>query len=318
MAQVLLTGASSFSGLWIAEALVARGHLVMAPLKRSPSDYSGLRGERVARLSASAEVVFEAPFGSGPFADLIEGHRFDLLAHHAADIPNYRSPDYDVIAGVARNVEGARDVFRALARRGAGAVVATGTAFESGEGGDGPGALAVSPYGLSKALTNETFRHFARWEGLRFGKVVIAGPFGVLEEGRFAWSMFQAWFAGRPGEIRTPRYVRDNIPAPLLGRAYADLVDVMLAGRGGEQVARPQGFVGTQEAFGRRLAAEMAPRLELACAVEVWAQPVLAEPEVRINAQSCLAQDWDERGFWDDYAAYYQRIARDGLLGAPA
>ena len=318
MARVLLTGGSSFTGLWIAEALAARGHAVVAPLKRGLSDYSGLRGERVARLAGAAELVFEAPFGSGPFLDLIEGQRFDLLAHHAADIPNYRSADYDVVAGAARNVEGAREVFRALARRGAGAVVATGTAFESGEGGEGPGALAVSPYGLSKSLTNQTFRHFARWEGLGFGKFVIAGPFGVLEEGRFAWSMFQAWFAGRAGEIRAPRYVRDNLPVPLLGRAYADLVEAMLAGPGGDQVARPQGFVGTQDDFGRRLAAEMAPRLGLACATEAWAQPELAEPEVRINSEPCLTEDWDERGFWDDYAAYYQRIARDGTLSAPA
>lgn len=318
MAQVLLTGASSFTGLWIAEALAARGHQVVAPLLRSKADYSGLRGERVARLAGAAEIVFQAPFGAAAFLELIENRRFDLLAHHAADIANYRSPDYDAIAGVARNVEGARETFRALARRGALAVVATGTAFESGEGGEGPEALAVSPYGLSKSLTNEAYRHFARWEGLGFGKFVIAGPFGVLEEGRFVWSLMQSWFAGRPGEVRAPRYVRDNIPVPLLGRAYADLVDAMTAAPGAERVARPQGFVGTQEAFGHRLAAEMAPRLGLACAVEVWAQPVLAEPEVRVNAEPCLDQDWDEPGFWDDYAAYYQRIARDGLLGAPA
>lgn len=318
MAQVLLTGGSSFTGLWIAEALVARGHAVVAPLRRSRSEYSGLRGERVSRLSGVAEIVFEAPFGSGRVLDLIDGRQFDALLHHAADIPNYRSLDYDVIAGVARNVEGARGIFQALARRGARAVVATGTVFESGEGGQGPGALAVTPYGLSKTLTNETFRHCAGWAGLGFGKFVIAGPFGVLEEGRFAWSLCQAWFAGRPAEIRTPRYVRDNIPVPLLALAYADLVDTMLADPNEERVARPQGFVGTQEAFGRRLAAELAPRLGLACVLEVLAQPLLIEPEIRVNSQPCLGQEWDEIRFWDDYAAYYQRIAREGLLVAPS
>lgn len=318
MARVLLTGASSFTGLWIAEALAAEGHAVAAPLRRTRSDYSGLRRERVDRLAGSAEIVSEAPFGSPRFLDLIEGERFDLLAHHAADIPNYRSPDYDVAQGFARNVDGAQAVFAALARRGGAAVIATGTAFESGEGGEGPQALAVSPYGLSKALTNETLRHYAHWAGLGFGKFVIAGPFGVLEEGRFCWSMMQSWFAGRPGVVRTPRYVRDNIPVPLLGEAYAALTAAVLQDGASEYAARPQGFVGTQAEFGQRLSAAMAPRLGLACEVELADQPTLAEPEVRINSDPWLRPGWDEAGFWDDYAVYYRRIAASGLLDAPA
>lgn len=318
MARVLLTGASSFSGLWIAEALAAHGHVVTAPLKRDLSDYSGLRRERVERLAGVVEIVASAPFASRVFLDLIEAREFDVLAHHAADIPNYRAADYDVGAGVARNIDGAQETFRALARRGGRAVVTTGTTFERGEGGGGPDDLALSPYGLSKTLTNEAFRHFARWEGLGFGKFVIAAPFGPLEEGRFAWSLMQSWFAGRSGEVRTPRYVRDNIPTPLLGEAYAALVAALMSGAGEEHVGRPQGFVGTQEAFARRLAMEMAPRLGLDCAIVATPQPTLVEPEVRINSQPWLDTAWDAPKFWDDYAAYYRRIAASGLLQAPA
>ena len=54
MARILLTGASSFTGLWITEALAAAGHEVVAPLTRDADAYSGLRGERVARLAGSA------------------------------------------------------------------------------------------------------------------------------------------------------------------------------------------------------------------------------------------------------------------------
>ncbi len=129
--------------------------------------------------------------------------------------------------------------------------------------------------------------------------------------------MFQAWFDDRPGVVRTPRYVRDNIPAPLLGGAYAGLARDMLAGAG-DRAARPQGFVGTQEAFGARLAAAMAPRLGRACAVELMTQPRLDEPEVRINSEPAFTPGWDEAAFWDDYAAYYQEIAAAGLLAAPA
>lgn len=318
MARVLLTGASSFSGLWIAEALVAAGHEVVTPLRREKADYSGMRLERVERLAVSAQIVFDAPFASARFLDLA-GSGVDLLAHHAADIPGYRAADYDVADGVARNIAGAEAVFSALAAAGGTAVIATGTTFEAGEGGGGPGDVSLSPYGLSKALTNEALRTFASWRDLRFGKFVIAAPFGPLEEGRFAWSLFQSWFAEKPGQVRTPRYVRDNIPAPLLGRAYAGLVDRLLAAAApAEAFGRPSAFVGTQLAFAERLAAEMAPRLGLACAVEALPQPDLAEPKRRINSDPAMPGDWNAAAFWDDYAAYYQRIAAAGLLSAPA
>ncbi|MDP1600739.1 NAD(P)-dependent oxidoreductase [Phenylobacterium sp.] len=318
MAKILLTGASSFSGLWIAEALAAAGYQVTAPVRRPWAYYSGLRAERIERLATSVEVVFEAPFASSVFSELA-GDGFDLLAHHAADIPNYRSADYDVMDGVSRNLLGAEVVFSAFAKAGGKAVIATGTAFEAGEGQAEPGDLAVSPYGLSKTLTNEAIRHFARWRGLKFGKFVIAGPFGPLEEGRFGWSLFQRWFADEAGLVRTPRYIRDNIPVPLLGKAYVLLAGDLLNAAGPDQkIARPSGFVGTQEAFAHLLAREMSPRLGLACRIEAAPQPELIEPLVRVNSDPWITTDWPAVRFWDDYAAYYQRVASSGMLSGPA
>lgn len=317
MARILLTGASSFTGLWIAEALAAAGHEVTAPVRRGAGDYAGLRAQRLDRVRRSAELAYETPFGSPAFLGLIGGGRFDLLAHHAADIPGYRSPDYDPVAGMARNAEGARPVFHAFARAGGRAVIATGTAFEAGEGGEGPGVLAVSPYGLSKSLTNQAFQHYAAWEGLSFGKFVITNPFGRLEEGRMAWSLFQAWFSGRTGEVRTPAYVRDNIPAPLLAGAYARLADELLAGAN-DLTARPSGIVGTQGAFAERLAAEARARLGLPCLVEAWEQTAFPEPLSRVNSEPAAYAGWNEQAFWDDYLDYYAGLAGTGLLDAPA
>ncbi|MCA6238859.1 MAG: NAD(P)-dependent oxidoreductase, partial [Phenylobacterium sp.] len=169
MARILLTGASSFTGLWIAEALAAAGHEVVAPLTRQADGYPGLRGERVARLSASSARVFEAPLDSDRFRDLARTGGFDLFAHHGADIPGYRSPDYDVAAGVARNLAGAGPAVRAAADGGCRVLISTATVFEPGEGGEGPDAPAVSPYGLSKGLTGQALAGFAEEVGLSFG-----------------------------------------------------------------------------------------------------------------------------------------------------
>ena len=319
MARILLTGASSFTGLWIAEALAAAGHEVVASLTRDADAYPGLRGERVARLAGSAERVFAAPLDSDRFRDLAHAGRFDVFAHHAADIPGYRSPDYDAVAGAARNLAGAEAAVRAASMGGCWALISTGTVFEPGEGGEGPHAPAVSPYGISKGLTGQALAGFAAQASLAFGRFVIANPFGVLEEGRMAWSLFQAWFRGEPGRVLTPAYVRDNQPVPDLAAAYARLAERLLSA--GEPVkldARPSGLVGTQGDFARRLAAEAAPRLGLACDLVLNDQVDFPEPRVRVNAEPCLPTGWTGEAFFDAYCAYYARLAAEGRLNGPA
>jgi len=84
--MVLLTGASSFTGLWIAEALAEAGFSVVAPLRRARSDYDGERLARIERLQGSCEVVFSAPFASPAFMDIVRTKKPAALAHHAAEI----------------------------------------------------------------------------------------------------------------------------------------------------------------------------------------------------------------------------------------
>ena len=53
--KALLTGASSFSGLWFARALAERGVEVIAPLRGDLNTYSGVRQARVRALAKSRE-----------------------------------------------------------------------------------------------------------------------------------------------------------------------------------------------------------------------------------------------------------------------
>ncbi|WP_374573177.1 NAD-dependent epimerase/dehydratase family protein [Phenylobacterium sp.] len=316
MPSVLLTGSSSFSGMWIAQAFAQAGWRVVAPLRRRHADYSGLRLERVRRVGAVAEARFGVDLTTSSIDQVIErGGPFDLYAHHAADIPNYRDPAYEVAEGVARNTARARQVFHRLKASGAKAVIATGTTFEADERLAPPDDLAVSPYGLSKTLTNQALRHFAHWEGLDFGRFVVAAPFGPWEEGRFVWSLFQAWMAGHTAVVRTPAYVRDNIPAPLLARAYVKLAEEMLAGQG-DRISRPAGFVGTQGEFALRVAREAEGRLGRTCAVSALEQTAFPEPRSRVNDEPAIPDDWNATAFWDEYIEYYQMVDRSGLLGA--
>ena len=116
--RILLTGGSSFTGLWFARSLVAAGHTVVAPLKGAFGSYSGLRGERVTELKRIVEVVEDCPFGSASFLDLAGTGSWDLLCQHAARTGDYRNPEFDVLGAIAENTHNLVAVIKSMATRG--------------------------------------------------------------------------------------------------------------------------------------------------------------------------------------------------------
>jgi nucleoside-diphosphate-sugar epimerase len=302
--RILLTGASSFTGMWIAQALAAAGFEVVATMQHDRGAYDAERLARIARVEAVADVAFGCPFGSTPFQNLVRSRPgIDALAHHAADVTGYRDPSFDATTALGRNLEGAPEALKLMADQGARAVVVTGTVFEAGEGGSPDAPLAVTPYGLSKTLTNIAFQHHAAWAGLTFGRFVIPSPFGVLEQQRsFPAYLFRSWFAGETPQVRTPAYLRDHLAAPRLGKAYADYLIQLLSG-GAPSVARPSGWIATQGVFAAKVAAEASSRLGFACPLTLADQTDFPEPRERVNSD--LAPAWDQAAFWDAYVDWY-------------
>lgn len=305
--KILLTGASSFSGLWFAEKLFARGAEIVAPLRGTPDSYSGVRGRRVERLRKVAEVVPDCAFGDGKFMDLVAATPFDVLCHHAAHVADYRSMDFDVVGALAANTRNLRAVLESLARNGLKAMVATGSVFEQDEGAGHAPMRAFSPYGLSKGLTWQAIKYWCTILGLPLGKFVIANPFGPYEEPRFGAYLVNTWRKGETAEVRTPRYLRDNIHVDLLALAYAGFVAQCVEKREGRRFG-PSFYVETQGAFAQRVAAELGSRLDLACGVRLLTQTDFSEPLARINTDSIDpdAYGWSEAAAWDAMARFYR------------
>lgn len=298
--RILLTGASSFTGYWFARLLAESGHEVVAPLRGSPDRYEGRRAVRLARLAGLVRLVPDCPFGSSPFLDLVETERFDLLCHHAAEVGNYRSPDFDVNGAVAANTRALPEILRKLSAKGAQGVVLTCSVFAPGEGlGEAP-LRAFSPYGLSKGLTTEVFRYWCAAFGLPFGRFVISNPFGPLEELRFCAYLLRTWKAGEIAEVRTPRYVRDNVPVRLLARAYVDFV-ARLPSITGETHLGPSFYAESQGAFAERFAREVRARTTLPCPLNLAEQTDFSEPLIRISTHPVVVSAQEERGLWDEY-----------------
>jgi UDP-glucose 4-epimerase len=311
---VLLTGGSSFTGVWIAEALAEAGFRVVAPLLRPREAYAGVRRDRIARLEQCARVTFDRPFGSERFLDEFRASGgVEVLAHHAAHITGYREPGFDPLDALARNTAGISPVLATLRDSGGRLVILTGSVFEAGEGGD-EATSAVTPYGLSKTLTREATSYWTADAGLAFARFVIPSPYGPLEEPRFGWRMFSDWFAGVTPTVRTPRYIRDHLTAADLAAAYVAHVVRSLESDWAGFVARPSGWIASQGDFARHLAAEASQRLGRSCPLVLAEQPMLDEPLVRINDGVPPGAPQGAAAFWDDYVGWYETLHREGRL----
>jgi nucleoside-diphosphate-sugar epimerase len=310
--KILLTGGSSFTGYWFLRELRAAGHEVTATFRRAPGDYpDDLRRRRVQLAQTLCRPVQGVAFGDEGFLSLVDEGGWDLLAHHGADVTNYRSPDFDVGAALQGNTRNLRQVLARLAAGGCRRVLLSGSVFEAGEGAGSEGLPAFSPYGVSKGLTFEVFRYHCRAAGMQLGKFVIPNPFGPLEEPRYTAHLVKTWLAGGRPRCATPAYVRDNIHVSLLARAYAAFAAELPASPGVTRM-NPSGYAETQGAFTRRFAEAMTDRLGVGCPVDLATQTEFPEPRVRINTDVLDADvlGWEEGRAWDELARYYLELHR--------
>ena len=306
--KILFTGGSSFTGSRFIQQLAAAGHQVTAIFRQNAGAYTDeVRRRRVAMAADVSRPVYGCSFGDARFLALIAEGPWDLLAHHAADVTNYKSPEFNAVAALKNNTENLPEVLRALKAAGCSRLLLSGSVFEGGEGAGSEGLPDFSPYGLSKALTAQAFRFYCDRAGIGLGKFVIPNPFGPYEEPRFTAYLIKNWLASAIPNCSSPAYVRDNIHVSLLARAYARFAQELPSA--GFARTNPSGYAESQGAFTLRLAQEMRPRLGLPCEVELKKQVEFPEPRVRINTEPAEANDpgWDESAAWDEMTEYYRR-----------
>lgn len=260
-------------------------------------------------LQPLCKMVFDCPFGSSQFLDLIEREKsWDCFCHHAAWVENYKSPDFDVIYALNNNTYNLNQVICSLKRFGCEKIILTGSVFEQGEGKGDDVALAASPYGLSKGLTSDFFRYYSFKNQMPLAKFVIPNPFGPYEELKYTGYLMSSWLKNIKAEVKTPLYVRDNIHVSLLSRAYAEF-----AGRKQDGLFvrfNPSGYVESQADFTLRFAREIRKRLKIPCEFDILPQTIFLEPIKRVNFDHLDYKfyNWNEDKAWDEIAEYYKGL----------
>ncbi|MGA9451907.1 MAG: NAD(P)-dependent oxidoreductase [Verrucomicrobiia bacterium] len=307
--KILFSGASSFTGFWFVKTLAAAGHEIACPLTGDLEHYADVRRQRVEQLKPLGRFIPQAPFGSENFLRAARENRFDLLCHHAAEVRNYKSPDFDASRALHHNTLNLRAVLAVMKPRGLKAVILTGTVFEPDEGAGDEPLRAFSPYGLSKGMTFQFFRYCCYEAGVPLGKFVIPNPFGPLEEVRFTAYLMRNWREGKPAGVKTPDYLRDNIHVDLLAAVYSQFVSRAATMKNGFIKTNPSGYVEKQGQFAQRVAREVKARTRWACELELAKQEDFSEPLNRANIEpaSRLVPDWNEQKAWDDFAGFYAK-----------
>ncbi len=321
MLKILFTGASSFSGFWFIRELVRRGHQVTALFFRQPKEYVGIRKKRVEHITSLCRTIFSCPYSSPHFFSVVSSGLWDLFCHHAADVTDYKSPDFSATKALISNVGNTPSVCRSFCEQRCQAILLTGSVFEQREGAGSDALRAVSPYGLSKGLTADVFRYYAETFGLAFGKFVIPNPFGPYEERRFTSVVAEKWINEEMVSVSHPSYVRDNVPITLLAKAYAMFAEKVFNEKNPYQQTNPSYFVETQGSFTTRFAKEMGSRLKKPCLFHLEEQTDFSEPVIRINTEPLIGREygWNETEFWDELAEFYQNIfnySKDSSYGS--
>jgi len=307
--KILFTGASSFTGFWFVKTLAAAGHEMVCPVTGNLVDYADLRLWRVEQLKSVCRFVPLAPFGSENFLKVIRENRFDLLCHHAAEVRNYKSPDFDALRALQNNTLNLRTVLATLKQRGLKAVCLTGNVCEPDEGAGDEPLRAFSSYGLSKGLTFQFFQHYCQETGVALGKFVIPNPFGPCEEPRFTAYLMRTWRESKCAEVITPDYLRDNIHVDLLAAVYGQFVQRLGQAQAGCVRTHPSGYIGSQGEFAQRVAREAQTRLGWTCELKLARQEEFTEPLKRVNTEPAgkLVPDWNETAAWDAFVGFYAK-----------
>ncbi len=306
--NILFTGGSSFTGYWFIKELADKGHHITAIFTRATTDaYDPLRQKRIAGLQPFCRQVFNTRFGDDRFIQLLRENKYDMVCHHAAEVTDYKSKDFDVLHAMRQNTYNCRQVFAIMLQQNCCRLLLTGSVFEGMEGAGSDNLPHFSAYGLSKSLTAQLLQYYATELGIATGKFVIPNPFGPYEEKRFIYYLFSHWVKNETPQVNTPLYIRDNIHIRLLAGYYAYYIDLFAAGNHTPVHFAPQGYIETQEAFSLRVAREMAGRINKECAVQFKKQTVFEEPLFRVNTDSVpfVREQFNETRAWDELAAYY-------------
>ena len=184
MANVIVTGTSSFVGCHLARAFAEAGHTVTATYSRPRGTYGGIRADRLTYAAERADLAQLDFTDAEAVALLAERLKPDVWVHHAGYATDYASPDYNMGKAAAINLAPLDAIYEAMARMGGGVLI-TGTNAEYPDSRDKvaedtPGEPAT-PYGRAKLAETLRARELSERHAVPTRVARLFLPFGRLD-----------------------------------------------------------------------------------------------------------------------------------------
>ena len=129
MADVVITGVSSFVGHHLARHWASRGHRVIGTISRPREQYRGVEAERLAAIEPHVEVSRLDLLEPRDIATMVDRYAPSLWIQHAGFARGYGSLDFDLDHGHLINVAPLTQLYSALRGSRCGVIV-TGSSAE--------------------------------------------------------------------------------------------------------------------------------------------------------------------------------------------
>jgi len=228
---VIVTGASSFVGMHLAETFASAGWRVVATCSRERTQYDGIRAERLARLVDRTSLRTLDLRDNAAISTVVAETAPKLWVQHAGYAENYGSLDYDLVAGAAVNLAPLSTIYAALARSGCGVII-TGSSMEYAASDQANREDDIcwpdTPYGLSKLSETLVARQLSLRHGVETRVARLYIPFGSFDSPKKLLSLVAtALSEGKPVDLSPCEQRRDFTTVADVCQGYLALAQDM-------------------------------------------------------------------------------------------
>lgn len=307
--RVAVTGASSFTALWICKALTSAGYFVDALLHQPIEHYAGVQKERLRilkdeRLRLHVNLAAE----KGDFEDWIKENKPTVWIHHHHHMENFRDHNYDLAKADLRCVRPLNAIIKALAENGCRRLIYSGSYLENDP--DCEVSFAQnSPYAQSKQKVWQSLLRLSRNLNLPISKIVIPNPIGPLENAdRLIPTLIRKSIYG--GEVTLVGHNRMaiNLPVDRLAQEYLREVEESLK----HSVERIRILQPRVEGESTYLLARRALKAIVATQLCNRPCPVFTDDAIQVDEQRA-AVDGEVSEFWYWYADVLKLTGMEGV-----
>jgi len=228
MKTAVVTGASSFVGCHLARGFAQKGWAVTATGTQTFDAYKGIQAERLKWIGESVSWQALDLRDEKAVKDFIARVRPELWVHHAGYAVNYGSPDYDLRAGRAVNVQPLSYIYEELKKARCGGVIVTGSSMEYSDTDQACDESDVckptTPYGQSKLEETQTAEKLSKDYNVPTRVARFFIPFGQLDApGKVLMYVVENLKKGLPVELSPCTQRRDFLYVGDVVKAYGSL-----------------------------------------------------------------------------------------------